>query len=169
MITKPKPKKCRHCETAFMPYRSTDKYCSPKCAVTAGVNHAKRVSDVKERYSKPRKNYREPAARKDMKTRAKERDNYRCLLYGYAGHMCDFRREAHHILYVSEGGPDRLWNLITLCGFAHHEIAHKDKKIQPYLLEVVNGLNWFDRIDRSNLSETVLVKLNYLRQLSGQR
>ena len=100
-----------------------------------------------------------------MKMLAKQRDHFRCMLAGREQHECDMRREAHHILYLSEGGPDELWNLVTLCGYAHHEIAHKSKRWQAPLLAIVNGTNWYDTIEKNALSDTVLQKLKYLSEI----
>jgi hypothetical protein len=159
---KPKKKKCKSCPNMFMPYRSTDKYCSPKCAMVGGSQKAERT-----RMYHQAKQHREPVARVRAKKAAKERDHYQCMLVGVEGHQCDFRREAHHILYLSEGGPDELWNLITLCGFAHHQIAHADKKWQPVLLTIVNGEGWHARLFKPSLSLAVQKKLNYLADLSS--
>lgn len=43
----------------------------------------------------------------------------------------------HHVIYRSEGGPDRSYNLLTLCRM-HHEEVHSDKgKYQPALLHML--------------------------------
>lgn len=40
--------------------------------------------------------------------------------------------EAHHIIHKSLGGPDELYNLITLCHFCH-------RKIEDHKIDI-----WFD-------------------------
>lgn len=50
-----------------------------------------------------------------LRTNVLERDRYRCR-----GCVTSRGRlEVHHILYRSQGGPDALWNLITLCRQCH--------------------------------------------------
>lgn len=40
----------------------------------------------------------------------------------------------HHIIYKSQGGPDELWNLITLCSECH-ERAHNGFWIKTHLVK----------------------------------
>ena len=160
-----KPKKCRVCGTQFTPYRSTDRFCSPKCATDYQKGSAK---SLKTRAFKQSVRQREPVRRVRMKLLAKQRDHYVCKLAGVIPHTCDNRREAHHILYLSEGGVDELWNLITLCAYAHHQIAHGDKSLQWQLLSIVSGRDWYDKIDRSELSGAVSKKLEYLSKITGE-
>lgn len=56
----------------------------------------------------------------NAKTRAevKERDKHRCRICGTGGSL-----HVHHIVFRSHGGPDELWNLISLCQH-HHNAAH---------------------------------------------
>jgi hypothetical protein len=166
-----KKKPCKNCGEPFTPYRSTDRYCSPKCAMTAGVTKAKK----REAYVRPApvktKMHQEPARRKLMKKKAKERDNYQCRLYSVEGHTCGFRREAHHIVYVSEFKDlegDELWNLICLCDIAHKGIVHGNKGYwQHRLMAKVNGADWYEKIDKTALSDTMLIKLRYLASKDG--
>ena len=177
-----KDKLCKNCGNPFTPYMTTDRYCSPKCAMTAGVGKAIKRSAILQSTapakSKPKpKTKQEPSRRKRMKTAAKKRDNYQCRLYGVDGHTCDFRREAHHIVYVSQFKDlegDELWNLITLCGYAHHQIAHANKKYwQHRLLAVVNGEDWYTKIDQSAMSDSMVKILRHLenkrRTVSGEQ
>ncbi len=48
------------------------------------------------------------------------RDGWKCRHCGSRGPL-----HPHHIVYSSQGGPDELWNLITLCAFCHLEGIHK--------------------------------------------
>jgi len=43
---------------------------------------------------------------------------------GWACRHCKFRGSlhVHHIIFRSEGGPDELWNLITLCTWCHDAV-----------------------------------------------
>ena len=56
-----------------------------------------------------------------MREQAIARDGYRCTVPG-----CRSSRnlEVHHIQPQSNGGPNKLWNLSTLCG-GHHAPAHR--------------------------------------------
>jgi hypothetical protein len=49
-----------------------------------------------------------------------DRDKWKCTYPG-----CNARREltVHHIIFRSQGGPDELWNAVTLCRF-HHGLLH---------------------------------------------
>ncbi len=53
------------------------------------------------------------------------RDQGRCTQILSSGRRCNHRRwiETHHKVPVSQGGPDTLENLVTLCN-AHHRAAH---------------------------------------------
>jgi 5-methylcytosine-specific restriction endonuclease McrA len=73
--------------------------------------------------------FRRPATSSTIRRRVKTRDGFRCR---WCGRTTDL--EVHHVLYVSQGGPDYDSNLITLC-LRHHQEAHSDKRRwQPVLL-----------------------------------
>jgi 5-methylcytosine-specific restriction endonuclease McrA len=57
-----------------------------------------------------------------------KRDDYRCRHCNSRGPL-----HPHHIIPVGRGGPDELWNIITLCAFCHGEGVHKAnlKIIEP--------------------------------------
>ena len=111
---------------------------------------------------------KEPVRRLKAKARTKKRDMYKCLLAGVIPHQCSQFLDSHHILYLSEGGVDEDWNLITLCSYAHHEIAHKDKSLQWRLLALVGGDRWYEKIDKSGLPENVQKKLHYLQKITEE-
>ena len=141
-----KPKKCKNfaqCGNMFTPFRTTDRYCSPACARSMQQPSNKAI---KSRLFHQAKTQQQPMKRVKAKARTKKRDQYQCLLAGVIPHTCDKLRESHHILYLSEGGVDEDWNFITLCGYAHHKIAHADKSLQWRLLVIVNGWDWIDRL-----------------------
>jgi 5-methylcytosine-specific restriction endonuclease McrA len=48
------------------------------------------------------------------------RDGWKCRHCNSRGPL-----HPHHIIYRSAGGPDELWNVITLCAFCHGEGIHK--------------------------------------------
>jgi len=133
-------KSCKTCGKDFSPYKSTDKWCSSQCY----------WKDPTKKVYKP-KHRSEPPHRSKIKKLSKARDGFVCQLrYLLPGGLQHDRHNvmvsSHHILYLSEGGPDSLWNLVSLCE-ACHTIVHSDKKTwQPYLLEVVNGKNWLQSI-----------------------
>lgn len=158
-----KEKKCRAvgCTNTFRPYRSTDKYCSPKCATDSAATKVK----VDKAYKKLRYKSREPASRTRAKAAARVRDGGICQLRWIVGDPTNHwqRIQVHHILYLSEGGPDEGWNLITLCENCHHNLAHKSKKWQPYLLELVNGKDCFETLMSHEMSPTLRQKLRYFR------
>lgn len=162
-----KPKKCRAhgCPNTFRPFRSTDKYCSTKCAIASSKPPTVEVK-VQKVYKKLRYKSREPASRTRAKAAARVRDGGVCQLKWKTGDPANHwqRIQVHHILYLSEGGPDEGWNLITLCENCHHNIAHKDKKLQPYLLELVNGKDCFDAlIAQHEMTSTLQQKLRWFR------
>jgi predicted restriction endonuclease len=50
----------------------------------------------------------------------------------------------HHIIYRSQGGPDELWNLISLCVECHHK-AHNGFWGNTHLLEKVQRMHYSGR------------------------
>lgn len=157
-----KPKKvmkpCLVCGKLFRQYSSLDKFCSMPCARTDQKNSEVSRSDNPQLY-----------ARRRVLTNSKKRDAYACLAFGTIPHECVSGRHSHHIIYLSEGGPDRLWNLITVCKNAHAAI-HADKKWQGVCLQLVNGDDWYWKIrqlEEPDLSNPLKVptwfqKLSYL-------
>jgi hypothetical protein len=161
-----KTKKCALCKTEFVLYRSIDKYCSLKCAMAAEKQktHKQRNGRI---YRKALQT-KEPVRRVKAKARTKKRDLYKCMLAGVIPHKCSPFLDSHHILYLSEGGVDEDWNLITLCRYAHHEIAHRHKDLQWRLLSLVGGDKWYEKIDRASLPENVKKKLDYLQKITEE-
>ncbi len=141
-------KDCKNpvCNNTFKPYRSTDKFCSFQCAAAAGLDRAVVKKQIKQKY------HREPTSRIQAKHDAKARDSNMCQLRPYLPAELQHDKhtispQVHHIIFLSEQGPDELWNLITLCSRCHHDIAHRYKKDwQRKLLEIVNGENWYIKI-----------------------
>lgn len=153
----PKQKKCRMCPRMFTPYDSMQVCCSYPC-------EKKRLAEKNPKKYAPKPS--QPAERVAAKKRTKQRDGYRCMLYWVARHnKHTSSMDSHHIIYLSEGGTDDDWNLITLCSYCHHHVVHRDKGWQPRLLRIVGGLNWYENIDKESLSEAVLKKLNYCRAI----
>lgn len=140
-----------------MPRMSTDRYCSPKCAMRGGIEKA-------ARRPKPR-TMPEPYRRTRMKAAARDRDMHMCQLRNlipgdHTSHVNPLNGiEAHHIIYLSAGGPDELFNLISLCKHCHHEIAHKVPAIRGLLLALVNGDDWINDIPVADQSDSVQLKL----------
>jgi 5-methylcytosine-specific restriction endonuclease McrA len=50
------------------------------------------------------------------------RDGWKCQSCGFRSNL-----HVHHIWFRSQGGPDELWNLITLCNTCHNGV-HVDIK-----------------------------------------
>lgn len=68
----------------------------------------------------------------DQRRRVRKRDGNCCRWCGSTTSL-----QVHHVLYLSQGGPNLMGNLITLC-LAHHEIVHSNKRVyQPVLLETL--------------------------------
>lgn len=66
------------------------------------------------------------------RTIARRRDGRVCRWCG-----TDENLNLHHVIYRSEAGPDRAYNLMTLCR-KHHEEVHADKHTyQPVLLHML--------------------------------
>lgn len=162
-----KLKRCKMCPNKFRPYRSTDRYCSPKCAAEDSKAKARKPLIR----TAPKKVYREPPERVQAKRDARVRDGGVCKLRPFLPaelrHDTHWRLiQVHHIIFLSEDGVDDGWNLITLCGHCHHEIVHKFKKDwQHVLLAIVNGADWYEKIKGYPMPEKVAQKLLYLSQL----
>lgn len=142
---KPHKKSCVVCGNEFTAWLTTDKYCKYSCFLT----------DLKNAKVSRKQNPRS-AARIRSKSAARKRDNANCRLQGHLPPDLDHsmhRRntQVHHIIFLSEGGPDRQWNLITLCEYCHHNIAHKFKNDwQGQLLEIINGSEWLESIEEQD-------------------
>ena len=68
----------------------------------------------------------------DVRRRVRVRDGEKCRWCGTSSDL-----QVHHIKYRSEGGPNTMNNLITLCA-EHHATAHSNKRLyQPALLGVI--------------------------------
>lgn len=64
--------------------------------------------------------------------RTRKRDNAQCRWCATTETL-----NLHHVIYRSEGGPDRAYNLMTLCRM-HHEEVHSNKHLfQPVLLHIL--------------------------------
>lgn len=55
-------------------------------------------------------------------THVKYLDNHKCRSWGCGKNS---NIEVHHIIPRSQGGPNKEWNLITLCESCHREITEK--------------------------------------------
>jgi 5-methylcytosine-specific restriction endonuclease McrA len=71
-----------------------------------------------------------------------ERDHWKCCSCGSRNAL-----HVHHIWFRSHGGPDMLWNLITLCSSCHDGV-HKDVKDGQYGLTIRSDMNGFTFIRR---------------------
>ncbi len=70
--------------------------------------------------------------------------------------------QVHHVLYLSQGGPNDMGNLVTLC-LTHHEKVHTNKRVwQPVLLELL-------RLTEGGQFMTVLEVQNRLKIEGGER
>lgn len=65
------------------------------------------------------------------------RDGYRCQSCGFRGNL-----HVHHVWFRSHGGPDLLWNLVTLCECCHSGV-HTAVKDGEYGLVVRTDMNGF--------------------------
>ena len=65
-----------------------------------------------------------------VKKQIAERDRYGCRLCGKAcryGDPIQTRADAHHIIFASQGGLSKSWNLLLLCRSCH-DLVHKVRK-----------------------------------------
>jgi hypothetical protein len=62
---------------------------------------------------------------RDLAARAKARDGHRCTVARLFGGSCSEELHAHHLVPVSEGGPEipGLDGVVTVCA-AHHPTLH---------------------------------------------
>lgn len=60
-------------------------------------------------------------------------DKHKCRKWG-----CGIENgvEVHHIIPRSQGGPDKEWNLITLCSFHHAQVTSKKLKDLDLLKDI---------------------------------
>lgn len=69
----------------------------------------------------------------DVFEQSKKIDNGKCQVWGCS---CREGLESHHIIPRSQGGPDELWNLITLCHY-HHRLVTNKKLLDIDLLQKI--------------------------------
>lgn len=98
----------------------------------------------------------------ETRLKALKRDYMQCQLCGRQENW-----NVHHILYRSEAKEcvNCLWNLITLCTDCHTKVHSSKDKYQPMLLRLVGGNDWYDKIDKSELSDATKKTLNYCKEL----
>lgn len=138
MKIKNKPKKCIVCSKEFMPWNSTERTCSPACFYKWQDSKKKPI-----KAPKPKKVYREPSSRTKIKAYVKKIRPY-CQLRTFpevSQNRHTYDLHAHHIIYLSEGGPDELWNLIVLCQDCHRTVHSSKIKWQLRCLQIVNGID----------------------------
>ena len=89
----------------------------------------------------PKKTPKRLTGRKYQKLayKVRERDGNCCILCGRgAGHV-------HHIVFRSQGGEDKMSNLVTLCERCHQEAhgvgrcQHSQEEIREILLQYAKG------------------------------
>ena len=141
-----KYKKCRdeQCENMFLPYKTTQKYCSYKCS----AKHHKPLKRT------PMKTKPKNAFEKEFEKRKKEITQRLINTWGKV--ICEkcgidksISFSTHHIIFRSEKPNhehlNSLENLIHLC-YKCHENFHKEKKSRNYLIEERRLWLLFDRI-----------------------
>jgi hypothetical protein len=123
VIGTPKPKKCRDkdCDAEFMPYLSTDKYCSHSCFNKNSKNAFDKEFDV---------------ARAQVQDNVVKRHGKLCCERCMAEKSILF--STHHIIYRTERPKhpslNNLLNLIYLCAECH-EWFHDKKIRRNYLID----------------------------------
>lgn len=100
---------CRCCGVEYTRLHDRNlRYCSRECGAKM---KSERISEaMQRRYA--------DASGAAAKLRAKERDQHKCVVCGF-----DAVVHGHHLIPKSQGGPDELSNLVTLCP-NHHAMAH---------------------------------------------
>lgn len=143
-------KKCADCEKSFRPYKSTDKYCSPKCA----LKHFKPLKSKPKIYKPKIKPTKSDNFKKEFdKQRKKIKNNlikkYGLLICEKCGTIKTIQFSTHHIIFRSEtpSHPElnNLLNLIHLC-YDCHESFHTIKISRNYLIKERNLNNLFGNI-----------------------
>lgn len=76
------------------------------------------------------------------KERARNEDGHICCeLCGEATHISPYMFDSHHIILLSQGGVDNIYNTVCLCGWchrkAHYEFLRNETEIQNKLFEIV--------------------------------
>lgn len=128
--TNQKTYKCKVCDESFIKSKTTDRYCSSKCA----ISDSKPISRafVKKRVSISNKKFE--AVKSTLKCEIISEDGY--ISCQYCGINNSFAWETHHIFYRSEM-PNHKYlndprNLIVLCCECHrwfHESKENRKRI----------------------------------------
>lgn len=109
--------------------------CSTEC-LRGLQERARQKRDRRKLHKAQRKTYHKTGRRIPGPERriARHRDGNRCRWCGTTKAL-----SLHHVIYRSEGGPDKAYNLLTLCR-PHHEQAHSNKHLyQPVLLHVLRS------------------------------
>lgn len=124
-------KRCSSCRDFFpaesMLRQGLAGVCSDEC-LTALQNKARAKRERRKIHKAARLKYGRRLSG-ELRDKVKTRDAQCCRYCGVSGEL-----QCHHVMYRSQGGPDRLSNLITLCP-ADHALMHTNKKLyQPALL-----------------------------------
>jgi len=122
-------KKCRNCGTEFKAHTSLQVACSWVC-----------LAEIRKR--KPRR--RRSSTRVN---RVKRFYGGKCAMHSLIRTHDYFHAiQGHHIIYLSQKGPDKDWNIIPLCRTCHY-MVHPNKGFwQPRLFVIKNGIDWFNKI-----------------------
>lgn len=128
---KVKTKECRYCKRKFVPYSTLDPACSLACFINLGRFKKKKTSRRDSRKTK----------------RVKRVYTLKCALHElFDEHDYLHSIEGHHIIYLSQKGPDADWNIIPLCRNCHSLVHKKKAYWQKRLLIIRGGTDWFNNI-----------------------
>ena len=124
---------CKNCSQEFVVYTSLQKACSVTCF-------------IEWTQSKPPKKIKRSSTRIN---RIRRLYSGKCSLDGITKeHNYNHQLEGHHIIYLSQQGPDQDWNIIPLCRICH-KLVHRDKGYwQKRLIIRRGGTDWFNNIPK---------------------
>lgn len=87
---------------------------------------------ARQKHKRRRVERRPTSPNADQRRRVRKRDGDCCRWCGTTRAL-----QVHHVRYLSQGGPNDMGNLVTLC-LGHHEKVHSNKRVwQPVLLELL--------------------------------
>lgn len=129
-----KEKKCVECNNGFYPYKSTDKFCSPKCKIKGSKKSIKKTIKLSAEEKKFKKN------KKGIKQ--KMIDDYGFIFCQNCNTSNSMAFEGHHIVFRSEKPNHRNLhhkkNILIVCIQCHNDF-HKEKGMRNEIV-VERGL-----------------------------
>ena len=129
-------------QRAHKKYREDGSTAADRTSTSGTVATIEKIATIKKvAITGPAANRRTPLSA-ELKRKINQRDQGQCVTVNSDGRRCYNRRwlEVHHLVPVSQGGENKLENLMTVC-FFHHKMIHESAK--QALRRLGNDFCWY--------------------------